>query len=288
MTVTRIATLTGSHGSLTLSNIDDPAGDVSAWLIDIPGWFGGVGVKGENTERAFGHGLFPEPNTRTGRALTMKGTLQFADERGRSLGDRFVSGLMGDGEFGDLTVEQDELTLSSTVKLDGEVRHAYAGTPTTPAIRFEVPLIAPDPFVYGPQRITQLFPAGFGEGLRFPLFAQGFLDFGNVAASSKVVVRNAGNAEAHPVVTVRGNFPSGFRLTDGRRVVEYADPVFDTSPAVVDMGAGAVYVNGTDRTHRCTRREWFVIPARGAIQPRITSLQQGDGWADVAVRDTYI
>lgn len=167
MKVIRSVTLSGAGLDFTLSNHEDESGEFQAYLTDLAGFYGGVGITDSNEQRKLGHGYFPEPGLRTGRELTVSGTLTFKDERTRLIADRFVSGILWDGEFGNLQVATDDLVLNSTVRLSGEIKHEYLGTT---AMTVQIPLTAPDPFLYAPARLHQVFPAGFGEGLVYPLF----------------------------------------------------------------------------------------------------------------------
>ena len=149
---------------LTLSTFEDDR-EEEHHLTDLEGWFGGVGVYGTQPQRELGHGLFPRAALRTGRTLTLKGSLWFREESWRDLADRYVSGILGDGQFGTLTYTVDGLELSTRVRLDGEVKHTTKGFEW---IDFEVPLTAPDPFLYAPERQTSVVPPGYGEGVRLP------------------------------------------------------------------------------------------------------------------------
>lgn len=164
----RVATLTAPDGrSLVFSNIEDNSGDYQAWLTDVAGFFGGVGVSDQGSQRKLGHGFFAVPSLRTGRSITLSGMLTFEDESLRCMADRFLSGQLWDGGFGTLEVQVDDLTLSCKVQLDGEIKHSYNGEL---AIDVQIPLHAPDPFLYAPERLYQVFHAGTGQGLVFPLF----------------------------------------------------------------------------------------------------------------------
>lgn len=425
----RSATLSGPGLELTLSNRGS-AGPTDSILVDVVGFYGGVGVDGDNTKRPLGHGLFVTPSTRTGRVLTLKGVLVHEDEATRDLAARVLSGILWDGELGTLAVDVGGLELSAEVKLDGEVKHAYLG-PNAHSI--EIPLIAPDPFLRGEEQLIQLFPAGYGEGLEWDLFEgsnlirHGFptwptanagkgtpapgapdipsalftgtaavqtssstavdmgtgtytvrgwvrangsatttmaivaryygptgaamspastnyylnnvstswtyweqeltlpagtarlhlqiypnhangttrdatsydvaleharapfaLAYGASVPSSSIVVRNGGNAEAWPRVVVRGDFPQGFRLTAGTQTIEYGAPTHAASPVLIDMATSAVLVDGRDQATQLRRRGFFSIPPGEAIQPRLSGIEQGNGWADVIHCDTYI
>lgn len=291
MKVIRKARLEGDGISLILSNVENESADYQAYLIDLVGFYGGVAVSGDSTQRKLSHGLFATPSLRTGREMTLNGTMTFATEQLRSIADRFVSGVLWSGNYGTLTVETDDLVLTSTVKLGGEIKHEYIGTE---GMSFEVPLSAPDPFLYAPARTYQIAPPQFGTGLRYPLFttaknASGtsVLDYGDPTAYSGAF-GNAGNATAYPRFIVRGSWPAGFRITAAGRSIEYPSPITAGSPVEVVNAEGAIMVNGYDDSYKLTQRDWFSIPPGDSIQPRIEALAPSNGWADVIVSDTYI
>lgn len=255
-------------------------------LQDVVGWYGGVGVTGENTQRTLGHGLFPAPSRRTGRALTVKGALLFEDEDERAVVERHLSALFWDGELGTVTVDDGHLTLSTQAKLDGEIDVERWGAT---ALKVAVPLLCPDPFLYAQGGTTQVSPPGAGVGFSWAdgVFPGGGVDW-NEGRNTSARVVNQGNADAYPTITVRGSWPNGFRLTDGRHAVEYPHAVFDQSPVVVDMRAGSVKVRGADQTHKLTKREWFKVGPGEAITVRAAQFAPSTGWADIVLRDTYI
>ena len=281
----RRATLTWADQVLTLSNRENDA-DEEHWLTNLTGWFGGVGVSGDMPQRTLGHGLFPRTALRTGRDLTLSGSLYFRKEEWRDLADRYVSGILGDGQFGTLTYAVDGLELSTRVRLGGEVKHATKGFEW---IDVEVPLTAPDPFLYAPPVTAQVSPPGAGVGFSW---ANGVFPGGGVewreGRNTAARIVNEGNADAYPTVTVRGSWPNGFRLTDGRHAVEYPHAVYDQSPVTVNMRTGSVTVRGADQTHRLTKRQWFTVPPRGALTVRAEQFAPSTGWADITLHSTYI
>lgn len=290
MTVYRSATLSGGGVDLAFTNRELIGGRSESHLQDLAGFFGGVGIDGEKTQRTLGHGLFEAVSRRTGRSLTLKAYLHFENERDRLIADRLVSGLLWEGEYGELTVATDEVELSCRMQLDGEISHAYHGVH---GVDLSVPLIAPDPFLYAPVRTYQVYPEGAGVGLRFPLFGDadnpGVLSFGKANPNTRAVVQNEGNATEWPVIRVVGDLPSGFTLRDSAgRTLNYPSPVRQNTPVEVDSRSGAVYQNGIDQTYRLTRREWFSIPPGGTNSFTISSPQDGDGYAEVQHRSTYI
>ena len=282
--IVRTATLQAADGYTARFSTHEPPEYPRLHLQDVAGWYGGVGVKG-NADDRMGHGSFPEPTTRTGRALTLTAVAKFDGQRMRSVLERALSGLLWEGQLGTLTVQDPGLELSCQVRLDGEIGIARRGVDT---LDVQIPLLAPSPFLHGEPRVQQLFPAGTGVGLVWPLFGNGVMDFGDHASGSMLTIENRGNVKAWPRFVVRGTWPSGFTLTSGQDVVEYRSPVFSQSPAVVDMASGSISVGGNDMTHAATRRGWFGIDPGAVIAPRASSAQQGAGWIEVHTADTYI
>lgn len=281
----RKAVLSSSSGSLVFSS-REIASELEAWLVDVKGWYGGVGVTESGPQRSLGHGAFPQRRRRTARAITLMGLVHVDDHETRDLADRVLSGALWDGEPGTLTVTHGDSELSAVVELDGEIGHVYNGEN---AIDLQVPLSAPDPFLYGERQETTVNIPGAGEGLKWGsgLFEAGFLRWGGSVPPARM--ENNGNAEAWPVFTVRGNFPEGFALKIAGRAVEYPGAVTATAPVRVDYGSGQVSVNGRDVTHLLVRRQWAPIPPGGAVVPTLSPRSKfSEGWADASWSDTYI
>ncbi|MEX3610071.1 hypothetical protein VVR12_03345 [Rothia sp. LK2588] len=288
----RSATLTQGDWSLTMNTHASETAPYQPLLQELDGWYGGVGVSAQNEQRKLGHGVFPEPSLRTGRQITLGGLFFFGSEADRTVGDRFISGILWDGEFADLTVDVGGVeTLTARVKLDGEIKHKPIGDD---GIQWEAPLFAPDPFLYAPARTYQVFPAGFGEGLQYPLFATKknadgvpVLDWGKGAPVGGAF-GNQGNATAYPVFTVQGSWPAGFDIVTNGRTISYPAPVDPSSPVVIDNREGSVMSSGYDQTYRLTSRDWVEVSPGESIQPRIIAHAPSNGWLDIQLSDTYI
>lgn len=282
----RLAHLTGAHGEMILTAQEDSE-RAEFWLTDLDGWFGGVGVEAHDVQRKIGHGMMLNPAIRTGRTLTLKGYFYFDSDRTRAVADRFVSGLLYDGKPGTLTVTVGELELSCQVRLDGEIKHAYE---TTQDFTLEVPLVAPEPWLYGKPITTQIFPSGAGTGLKYPLFfpePTGVLSYG-AKPPQGAAITHQGNATAHPKYVVRGEWPSGFRLTSAGRIIEYPYAVTQSSPVTIDCARGQVLIAGMDFTHQLTWRDWHSVPPRAGFTVEVEAPAVSTGWVDIEFRDTYI
>lgn len=270
---------------VTISAEYDHDGQAGADLLTgLSGWSGGVGIRTESIDR-LGHGQFPMPSYRTGRTITLDVMLERDSRTDLWALERGVSGLFADGGFGTLTVEADERRLHSTVRLDGDVKatvHLDGGY-----LEVQVPLQAPDPHLYSDMRTTTLRPTGAGIGLVYaPFTVGGVITFGSDITGQEWVW-NDGNADSFPSFVVNGNFPGGFRVGLGDRVVTWPRPVFDGTPVLVDM-TGTVLAGGFDQSHYLTSRDWASIGPESIETPRFEPLQGGTGWCEVRHRDTYL
>lgn len=165
-TVPRYVTLYGPHGQVTLSNKEQALQRFT--LTGLDGFYGGAGVHVEDTQRQLGHGSFAAPTWRTGRFMTLRGTFTFTNDRDRTMAARWLSALYWDGKLGELTADYDGLELTARVRLDGAPSIVEQGVNI---LKVEIPLFAPDPFLYAAPRLYQIYPAGAGQGLVFPLFS---------------------------------------------------------------------------------------------------------------------
>lgn len=253
-----------------------------AWVLeDVTGWYGGVDVRSETTDRLH-HGQFPQRAWRGSRALTLKATYVAKTPDERLFLMRSMSGLLEGGDFGTLTVETDQ-TLSCEVRLDGEVGLVELGTH---GLQLQVPLYAPDPYLYSPWRESYLRPIGAGVGLEYAPFSKGgVLTFGTAVASEEWVW-NDGNADSTPVFEVTAE-SQGFAVGLGNKRVTYPWPTFPDMPVTIDM-AGALTVGGMDQSHLLGERAWSSVPPHSMERPFFEFLRGGEGWAIARHRDTLI
>ena len=256
-------------------------------LEDITGWYGGVGVRLERTDR-YGHGSFSSRGWRSERVMTLKASVICATADVRDLVERELSGILWDGEDGVLTVEESSgRELHTTVALDGSPDIVKVGTR---ALKVNIPLVSDDPFLYGPWREQSVMPVGAGVGFEFPPFSRdlgkgGVITFG-AAIEDDVSVWNEGNADSAVQFEVVAN-SVGFALGLGNRRITYPWPTYPDIPLTVDM-AGSLTVGGIDQTHLLETRQWSMVPPGGAARPFFELLNGGTGWATVRHRDTFI
>lgn len=284
----RTAVLADREGAPVLDLSDGRRGGESDWIVeDVAGWYGGAGVRGEKVDR-LQHGSHVARAWRDSRAMTIHGLVSCRDSDVRDREERRLSGVLWDGLFGELKCDDGDAVLASNVRLDAAPQIVKVGTT---ALRFQVPLIADDPFLYAPEQVTFLHPVGTGIGLEYPLFHRDLgkgpvLTFGTGIAANDPI-RNAGNAEAWPVFLVVGDFPGGFEITVNGKTITWPWPTTKARPVEVRMD-GSIFEAGSNMTHRASRREWVNIPPGGVIAPEFRGLQGGEGWCEVHHRDTFI
>lgn len=270
-------------------------------VTKLDGWFG-VDVRTDwqarATDGAFGHELW-----RDGRKLTLGVTeVMLSDRAAVEDRAREISGVFDSGEVGDGTLAVDGITgvlTAEGVALDGAPRVVHDISRLR--VQWELPLMVPDPCLYGPTQSMQVATPLSGMGLEFPLFddedtgvTTGFLEWGEAAASTTgpLSLHNHGNATAYPVITVEGAFPSGFRLIlagDGpaRWEATYRGEVFPAAPVVVDM-AGSIAIGGIDQSWALHDPHWGGVRPGGGVAAAIEAISSGSGTATVTLRSTYL
>ncbi|OYO16640.1 hypothetical protein CGZ93_17930 [Enemella dayhoffiae] len=196
---------------------------------------------------------------------------------------------------GVLTVADEFDTISAvSLALDGNRKVRYSVDSCM--VEWELPLISPDPYLYGVPQAMRIVTPGAGRGLVWPLFRNkagqqiGRLDWGTPDESDTEPLTNTGNATAYPVVRVHGNFPAGFELVlaagGWHRIVFNAD--IRGREIVVDF-AGSVTVDGVDMTWALSERGWAGVEPGQQMSASIRSLSaEGSGTADVELRATYL
>lgn len=142
-------------------------------IEDLEGWYGGVGSNLTGSSLFGRHGTHTSPALRGHRSLTL--TLSWVEtidpgSLAYTRFSRFASGLAWDSGPYLLTVNEDGVILSTEVRLDGEPKHNTVQAGSTQAFRFQLPLRAESPFLYGQSRMASMTPKGAGVGLEFPLF----------------------------------------------------------------------------------------------------------------------
>lgn len=252
----------------------------------VVGWLDGTAVRRDNTLRLSGNGDFPELGKMSSRLVSFSGTAIAASIGDlQIMRDEFV-GLLADGEYQTLSVETGSSTRYATVGLEGTTSWVAQGD--TVAV-WRITLYAPDAFIYGPEKITNLGSTTvIAGGLDYPLdYPISYNLQGDTPLN--VTVTNLGNVAAWPKFVVTGPYYSGFTVTDGRdRKVTYNGVVSSASPVTIDMAKGSAIQGGVDKTTLVSDRDWFSILPGEVMAPEFIPLQSASGYCDIIVRDTYV
>ena len=255
----------------------------------IEGWYDGAPMRRTEEPRPTQWGDFKTPGYLGSRLITLTGTAIAPDYVTlQAMRDEFMSTLIN-GQYAMM-----EVRTTSTGK-----RFIEVGLESTPKwtrktdtfATFKLDLLAPDPRIYGIERVFTIIGARNEGGLPYPLRYPEV--YGNDSANETQFVRNIGNADAWPTIVVTGNMPDGFSITDGKgHWVEYKAPVIMSAPITLDFTKGKATQKGQDRTTNLTKRGWFPIPPGGSVQPRFTFSGKQDisreGWIELKMRDTWI
>lgn len=243
-------------------------------------------MRSERVDR-IGHGVIAGSTSRTGRTITMGVHVERDTEEALSAWARAMSGLFPEGGTGHLTAEEDGLTLSTSVVLDGDVkvvinRDYLWGT-------LEIPLFAPSPFLFGETQRVTVAAAGSGIGLRYPLFSPNdVLDYGAPSRATTGVLTNTGTADAWPVFWPVGDMPSGFRIIQDGHVIEWAGPVALGVPVAVDSERSAVEIAGTDASQLLARDDFQPVRRRASSHITFEPLGGATGYLEATLAPTYI
>jgi phage-related protein len=262
---------------------------VGQFILDptaLTGWDDGATVRRDATKRPVSDGDFVEPYTLSARLITLSGTA-VATSRGelQRMRDQ-VMALFQDGEYIPIRVETSASTRFAMVGLENNIQ--WVQQLDNVAI-FRIELYAPDPHIYGSERVVTLgSTTDAGGGLKYEL--QYPLNYNPVNPNVYApAVTNNGNVPSWPKIRVTGDYVSGFTITDGwDKKVTYTGPVTLGSPVEIDMARGTAIQNGVDRSTMLSDREWFSIPAVDSLYPQFKPTQAASGWCDIIYRDTYI
>lgn len=233
---------------------------VNMKLVDIPGWYGGPGVRRDSTPRLWTHGQFSERGWREARLVTLQGAV-VCDTRAQAAAVLdSVASVLADGTEGLLTVNDPDIGPRwAKVLLAGSPKTMWNGTDT---VEFSLDLLAADPRKYGTSTSAATAIAAPGGGLVYPLGSPappGVLDYGATGTPGTVALANKGSADTAPVFTVTGDLPNGFTITNvetGRRLV-YASAILAGQYLRLDTADGSVKLEGyADRSALLTVRQW--------------------------------
>lgn len=285
----RSLAFTDGHGFEIIATL----GESRTRVTKLDGWWGGAEPETEWVDR-LGDGGFASPMRRKSRKITL-GIREHLDSPEEVLDrSRQVSGIYRSGEAGQgvLHVLHDPDGLTALgVGLAATPR--VARSMGACILDWEVELICNDPYLYGPLQSITTYSPGEGEGMVYPAYADGYADFGTAIVGQGIDLKNYGNQVAWPLATVRGSFPSGFRLEFSGQMskqgvsVIFAGDVNAGFPCVVDLYSGRVVNGDADQSFLLAKRVWGGVNPGGQCTAQLTGLGQGSGSVDIQLRSTY-
>lgn len=232
-------------------------GDPATYTIEtdgLKGWMDGVESRHDSTPRPTTHGDFDAPTFLTGRLVSITGLVLASSPAGYEAAVQALSGLLADGSSSELSVEQNSVTLTATVRRHGKpdiVDMVYGQT-----ARYRLQLWAPDPRRYGASHT-------YGPG------------------ASLTTVEHDGNFPATPVVTVAGPVTAPYTVASQGHSVTVTQSVTSGHEHTIDMGTGWVYLDGVLQSGVTSALDVFTVPPGGPVT--VT----GPSTMTVDVVDTY-
>lgn len=99
---------------------------------------------------------------------------------------------------------------------------------------------------------------------------------------------NNGTIVSYPIITVSGNFPNGFSITNQKtgEKLTYSEPVNWGSPIIMNCDKRTASSNGVDVTRNLWERGFPSVPPKGDLS--LSFLAYGVGTCEVVVHDSYI
>jgi hypothetical protein len=252
----------------------------------LTGWDDGTNVRRNATVRPVSNGDFVEPYTFSARLISLSGTA-VATSRGELQRMRdALTGILADGEYAEIRVETSASVRYAVVGIENKVEWVQQ---LDNVALFRLELYAPDPHIYGPERVVTLGATSeAGGGLTYPLSYPLNYNAQNLQSLTPPL-NNAGNAKAWPRIKVTGDYYSGFTITDGKdRKITFSGPVTRAAPVEIDMGKGTAIQSGIDKSTLLSQRDWFSLLPGEILRPEFQPAQSASGWCDIIIRDTFI
>lgn len=251
----------------------------------ITGWYDGTSVKRTSTVRPNSWGDFSEPGYRNSRLMTVTGTAIAADSyQLHSMRDAFMS-ILNSGGYEEMSLQNSSGTRYANVALEGTPSWVQQ---LDNVAFWKIELYSPDPRIYGEKLIRTIgATSSVGGGQKYLLTYP--LNYNTDQTNVTQTITNLGNADAWPIFTVTGTYPSGFVLTDNQdHKVTYNGQVTVQAPITIDMGKGTATQSGVDKTNLVSDRGWFSVSPSEIVRPTFSPIDYGPGWCDIIIRDTWI
>jgi hypothetical protein len=242
-------------------------------FFDWSGWEDLPDPKHEETDRPQAHGRFDAPVFSDQRHVIVSGRCTTPAERDAMLIELQASFNFHAPDELPLTITHAGRTLTALARL-------LRFKPVSPDwgagfIGWAAEWVCSDPLRYGvPVPVSTGFPQMVG-GLEYDLYTDsatdtGFLEYGAVSATGRLLVTNAGDEDAWAQFEVAGPVPAEglevVRIGSGERL-RFEGGVSTGSVLVLDSATGLVVIDGyADRSGLLTIRDWSPVTPGGSAE----------------------
>ena len=252
---------------VTVEDVQFQAGEgqYGFFLSRFDGWFDGVDMRVDAPDRPLAPGAFDAPGYAGARLIELSGLCHAQSAEQLTYFGRVLTGLLGAGELGQITVREPGLTTwASVCRLDKpDFRVVLWGQTASYSVQF----IAHDPRKYG--EVTEFTRPQY----------------------STFSSNHRGNTTASPVYVIDGDFPNGYELR-GPNGLKYrvTIPVQVGYPHEIDMLTGLLRVGGNVATSGGIEiaDTWRIASGRFIDQQLAPIGGVGSGTVTARVTDTFI
>lgn len=153
---------------------------------------------------------------------------------------------------------------------------------------FQIGLLAPSPYLYGPLRSQTVGVPADGEGITDPLLDP--LSEGEVSNPGRVAITGSGFAPTHLVVKIRGGLSEGVRIhcIETGEAVEFHRQINPDETMVFDFDNERVlFQNQSDLSMFLTEENWFRPSGDATIQFTPLGVQSGEPTMTVEWKEAW-
>lgn len=249
----------------------------------IEGWTDGVSAKRQEVARANGWGDFEERTLKNSRLTIFTGMAVARDAKELQSMRDDLFGVFDTEEYIPITVSNSSGSRTTYANIASSSKWVQV---TDQFANWKIELYSPDPRLYGVEKVIQIQdgsePGGIKYSLSYPI------DYGNAPDIQPSFVANTGNTTAWPKFKVYGQLPSGFTIDNGLgQKITYKNAVTNSAPVLINTLDGTATQNNMDKSQFLSERNWWGIRPKSTMKP-IFKPDQGTGWCDIIVSDTWI
>lgn len=153
---------------------------------------------------------------------------------------------------------------------------------------FQIGLLAPSPYLYGPLRSQTVGVPTDGEGILDPLTDP--LTEGEVGESGRVAITGSGCAPTHLVVQIKGGLSEGVRIhcVETGEAIEFHRQINPDETMVFDFDNERVlFQNQSDLSMFLTEENWFRPSGDATIQFTPLGVQSGEPTMTVEWKEAW-